>query len=193
MTEVTGGFCWHQNFAPWGLSAPHLWLYTFIKSWKDVLKVRGWRVFFIMQQMTKVIRLSCWHQNVDPKGLSAPAQGPYTCIKSWKNVHKIRGQSYFLKHAISDQSDKTFLLSWKKCPCQNLYQVVVCPCPGAFFKWWPWPFLWRGQICFLILLYSLYSIECSCISKFVLIHHILSTQVSNTGPLVLWLSFPWVG
>ena len=21
---------------------------------------------------------------------------------------------------------------------QNLYKVVVCPCPGAFFKWWPW-------------------------------------------------------
>ena len=24
-----------------------------------------------------------------------------------------------------------------KC-CQNMYQVVVCPCPRAFFKWWPW-------------------------------------------------------
>ena len=32
---------------------------------------------------------------------------------------------------------------------------------------------------------SLYSIECSCISKFVLIQHILSTQVSDTGPMVL--------
>ena len=30
---------------------------------------------------------------------------------------------------------------------------------------------------------------CSCISKFVLIQHILSTQVSDTGPMVLWLVF----
>ena len=35
---------------------------------------------------------------------------------------------------------------------------------------------------------SLYSIECSCISKFVLIQHILRTQVSDTGPFVLWSS-----
>ena len=35
---------------------------------------------------------------------------------------------------------------------------------------------------------SLYSIL-SCISKLVLIQHILCTQVSNTGPLVLWLEW----
>ena len=28
--------------------------------------------------------------------------------------------------------------------------------------------------------------ECPCISKFVLIQHILSTQVSDKGPMVLW-------
>ena len=50
------------------------------------------------------------HQNFGPNGLSAPAQGLCTCMKSLKNAHKIRGQSYFLIHAISDQSDKTFLL-----------------------------------------------------------------------------------
>ena len=33
---------------------------------------------------------------------------------------------------------------------------------------------------------SLYSMECSCISKFVLIQHILGTQVSDTRSLVLW-------
>ena len=31
------------------------------------------------------------------------------------------------------------------------------------------------------------NIEWSCISKFVLIQHILNTQVSDTGPMVLWL------
>ena len=31
---------------------------------------------------------------------------------------------------------------------------------------------------------SLYNIECSCVSKFVLIEHVLSTQVSDTVPVV---------
>ena len=110
-------FCWRQNFVPWELSAPDLWLYTFIKSWKDVYKVRGWRDFFWnLQQMTKVMRPSCWHQNFGPNGLSASAQGLCTCIKSWKNVHKIRGQNYFLKHATSDQSDDLFCFHQKNCP-----------------------------------------------------------------------------
>ena len=30
-------------------------------------------------------------------------------------------------------------------------------------------------------------IEFECIFKFVLIQHILSTQMSDTGPMVLWL------
>ena len=36
---------------------------------------------------------------------------------------------------------------------------------------------------------SLYSNECASISRFVLILHILSTQVSDTGPMVLLFSF----
>ena len=35
-----------SKFCPLGLSAPDLWLYTFIKSWKDVYKFRGWRDSF---------------------------------------------------------------------------------------------------------------------------------------------------
>ena len=31
------------KLCPLGLSAPDLQLYTFIKSWKDVYQVRGWR------------------------------------------------------------------------------------------------------------------------------------------------------
>ena len=36
---------------------------------------------------------------------------------------------------------------------------------------------------------SLQNIECYCISKFVLIQHILSAQVRDTGPMVLWFQF----
>ena len=35
-----------SKFCPLGLSAPDLQLYTFIKSWKDVYKFRGWRDSF---------------------------------------------------------------------------------------------------------------------------------------------------
>ena len=83
-----------------------------------------------------------------------------------------------------------------KC-CQNLYQVIVCPCPGAFFKWWPWVDLdhFYDRVKFVSWCFcmgaGLYSIECSCISKFVLIQHILSTQVSDTRPMVLWFSWPY--
>ena len=35
-----------SKFCPLGLSAPDLQLYTFIKSWKDVYKVRDWRDSF---------------------------------------------------------------------------------------------------------------------------------------------------
>ena len=41
-------------------------------------------------------------------------------------MHKIRGQSYFLKHATSDQSDKTFLLPSKNKNCpQGLSPLVL--------------------------------------------------------------------
>ena len=107
-------FLFTSKFCPLCLSAPDLRLYTFIKSWNDVYKVKGWIDVLNLQQMTIVIRPSCWHQNFGTNGLSAPAQGLCTCIKSWKGVHKIRGQRYFLKHATSDQSDKTFFLAPQK-------------------------------------------------------------------------------
>ena len=61
-----------------------------------------------------------------------------------------------------------------------------------YFIWWPWVDLgyFYDRVKFVSECFckgeSLYSIECYCISKFVLILHILSTQVSDTGPMVLW-------
>ena len=57
---------------------------------------------------------------------------------------------------------------------------------------WPWLFLLQGQISASVIDESLYSIECLYISKFVLILHILSTQVSDTGPMVLWFWFYYI-
>ena len=86
-----------SKFCPLGLSVPDLRLYTFIKSWKDVYKVRGCRdCFGNLQQMTKVMRHSCWHQNFGLNGLSTPAQVLCTCIKSWKMCIKSEGWAIFL-------------------------------------------------------------------------------------------------
>ena len=76
-----------------------------------------------IQQNTSFTSFSC--TNFGPNGLSSLPR-LYTCIKSWKNVHKSRGQRYFLKHAASDQSDKTFLL-----PSRKFSPRVVSFCPGA--------------------------------------------------------------
>ena len=88
-----------------------------------------------------------------------------------------------------------------KC-CQNLYQVVVCPCPGAFSNDDPGLTLTIFMIgsnlfpdvSVWVTTYN-WIIKCSCISKFVLIQHILSTQVSDTGPMVFFqiiqLHFPF--
>ena len=96
MGKVIRPFCWHQNFVRWGLSAPAPGLYTWIKSWKKLYKIRLQRHFlFNLQQINEVTRHFCWHQNFVSWGLSAPALGLYTCIKSWKKVYKISLQRDF--------------------------------------------------------------------------------------------------
>ena len=57
-----------------------------------------------------------------------------------------------------------------------------------WFKWWPWVHLdhfYDSQICFLMLLHGRNLIQhIAMYSNRVLIQHIRSTQVSDTGPLV---------
>ena len=47
MGKVIRPFCWHQNFVPWGLSANAPGLYTCIKSWKKLYKIRLQRHCFL--------------------------------------------------------------------------------------------------------------------------------------------------
>ena len=66
-----------------GLSAPAPGLYTHIKTWKIMYKIRLQKIFFWnLQQMGEVTRLFCWHKDFDHKGLSAPAPGLYSCGKT---------------------------------------------------------------------------------------------------------------
>ena len=47
MGKVIRPFCWHQNFVPWGISAPAPGLYTCIKSYRKLYKIRLQRLFFL--------------------------------------------------------------------------------------------------------------------------------------------------
>ena len=76
----------------------------------------------------------------------------------------------------------------------NLVYSIGYSSTTNVFIWWPWVDLdhFYDRVKFVSECFcmgeSLYSIECSCISKFVLIQHILSIQVSDTGPMVLWFA-----
>ena len=86
MTEDTRCSWWHQNFVPKGLSAPAPGLYTCIKSWKKVCKIRLQRVFWNL--CNKKFLLT---SKFCPLGLSAPDLRLHTFIKLWKDVNKVRG------------------------------------------------------------------------------------------------------
>ena len=118
MNEVTRHFCWHQNCVPWGLSAPALELYTCIKSWKKLYKIRLQRDFF--ETCNKWPK---WQDvPVDIKILSPRVVSPhpgaiymYKIMKK-KNCIKSDFKEIFLKHVANDRSDKRFLLTSKFCP-----------------------------------------------------------------------------
>ena len=116
--HVIRPFCWHKNFVPWGLSAPARELYTCIKWWKKLYKIRLQITFFWnLQQINEVTRHFYWHQNFVPWGLSAPALGLYKCIKIMKKIVQNRtSKRFFFKLVANDWSDKGFLLTSKFCP-----------------------------------------------------------------------------
>ena len=127
MGKVIRPFCWHQNFVAWGLSAPSPGLYTCIKSWKKMYKIRLQRhLFETCNKWTKWQEVSVDIKTV-PWGLFTPALGLCTCIKSWKQCIKSDFEENFLKLATNEKSDKTFLLISKLCPLG-----AVCPCPGLY-------------------------------------------------------------
>ena len=110
-----------SKFCPLELAASDLQLYTFIKSWEDVYKVRLKRFFLNLQQMTIVMRSSCWHQNFGLNGLSAPAQG--LCLNFFFSITADFNISSALRWAIQDQWSSGF-----KNHCKTLinsYKPVV--------------------------------------------------------------------
>ena len=114
MNEVIRHFCWHQNFVPWGLSAPALGLYTYLKSWKKLYKIRPQRDFFETcnkwpkwQDLPVDIKISSL------RGCQPLPRGYIYMYKIMKKMHIIRLQRDFFKLVANDQSDKRFLLTSK--------------------------------------------------------------------------------
>ena len=122
MGKVIRPFCWHKNVVPWGLSAPNPGLYTCIKSWKKLYKIKTSKTFFLnLQQIIEVTRHFCWHQNFGPLKAVCPCLGVMY-------MYKIMKKKIFFKLATNDRSDKIFLLTSKFRP-----RGVVSACPGAIY------------------------------------------------------------
>ena len=111
MGKVIRPFCWHQTFAPWGLSAPAPGLYTCFKSWKKWYKIRLQRdVFETCNKWPKI-----QHVPVDKKNLSqgviSPCPGAIYMYKIMKKkCIKSDFIEIFFKLVANDRRDKRFLL-----------------------------------------------------------------------------------
>ena len=85
MNEVARHFCWHQNFVPWGMSASTPGLYTCIKSWKKMYKIRLQRDCFLKlatnDQSDKMFLLT---SKFRPKGNVSPCPGAIYMYKIMK-------------------------------------------------------------------------------------------------------------
>ena len=93
MTRVTKVLCLYKQSDPKRLTAPASGLYTCIKIWKSMYKIRRQRYFFWnLQQMGKVTRLYCWHQVFCLQRIICPCPEAIYMWKNIKNVYKIRIQ-----------------------------------------------------------------------------------------------------
>ena len=125
MNEVTRHFCWHQNFVPWGLSVPALGLYTCIKSWKKLYKIRLQRDFLKLATNDRSDEMFLLTLKFRPQGVFRPCPGSiymYEIMK--KKMYKNRLQRDF------------FLICSKWPKWQEVFVVIKILSPGVV---WPWP------------------------------------------------------
>ena len=131
MTRVTWGICLHKNSDPRGLSAPALGLYTCIKTWKIMYKIRLQRYFFeTCNKWPKWQGFSVDIRILSTKGCLPQPWGYIHVEEYLKMCVKSEFKQICLKLAINGQSDKGFLLTSKVCP-----QGVFCPCPRAIYMY----------------------------------------------------------
>ena len=130
MNEVTRHFYWHQNFVPWGLSAPALGLSTCINHEKKSIKSDFKEIFLKLATNDRSDTMFLLTSKFHPQGVVSPCPGAMYMYNSWKKSTKSDFKESFLKLAANDRMDTMFLLTSKFHP-----KGVVSPCPGAIYMY----------------------------------------------------------
>ena len=73
--EVTRHFCWYQNFVPCGLSVSAPGLYTCIKSWKKVYKIRLQEIFLKLATNDRSDKIFLLTYKFRAQGVVSPCLG----------------------------------------------------------------------------------------------------------------------
>ena len=97
MNEMTRHFCWHQNFVPWGLSAPALGLYMCIKSWKNCIKSDFKEMVFKLATNDRSDKMFLLTSKFHHQGVVSPCPRAIYMYKIMKKLCKIRLQRDFFK------------------------------------------------------------------------------------------------
>ena len=109
MNEVTRHFCWHRNFAPWGLAASALGLYTCVKSWKkNCIKSDFKEKILKLATNNRSDKMFLLTSKFRPQGVVSPCPGAIYIYKIMKKKN--------MKLVAKDRSDKRFLLTSNVCP-----------------------------------------------------------------------------
>ena len=115
MVKVKRPFCWHQNFIPWGLSAPAPGLYACIKPWKNCMKSDFKEIILKLVTNDQSDKMFLLTSKFHPQGVVIPCPGAIYMYKIIKNCIKFR--DFFFKLVANDWSDERFLLTIKFVPC----------------------------------------------------------------------------
>ena len=116
------------------------------------IKSEGRANFLNMQPVIRVIWPFCFHKKIVPKGCLFLPWGYMYVYEIKEKIIYNEAKGIFLELVQNDGNSKSF----KMLP--ELVPSCCMPLPWGFFQMmtlgWLWPFLWQGQICFLMLLYE---------------------------------------
>ena len=175
MTEVTRGFCWHQNFVPWGCLPLICGYIHLLNHEKMCISQRLKRFFLNLQQITIVMRPSCWHHNFGPNGLSAHAQG--LCLNFFSSVTADFNISSALRLAIQDQWSSGYYYDpdyYYSCfCCSYYYYFCCCRCVYCYFYYYSLLLLFLSWLLLQLLLLLLLLLLPVCLLLLLLVINIL--------------------
>ena len=117
-------------------------LYTCMKLWKKLYKIRLQKDFFqTCNKWVKLYGLSVDIKILSPEGCLPLSQGRIHVLNHEKKCIKSDFKVMFLKLATNDRSDKMFLLTTEFHP-----QGVISPCPGAIYMFKPWKKMYKIRL-----------------------------------------------